>query len=88
MSDKFKFNFGSALATYVTCASDTRCTMTVPAHAPGTVDVIVETVSGKTSAVPADQFKYLAPVITGISPSVGPTAGGQGVTLTGVGLDS
>lgn len=62
--------------------------MLAPAHKAGTVDVIIHTSWGKSAAVAADRFTYYAPSITHISPSVGPTVGGQSVTLTGTGLDS
>jgi len=48
--------------------------------------VIAETSSGNSPTTPSDRFNYQAPAITSISPSIGPTAGGQGVTLTGVGF--
>ena len=48
------------------------------------------TTPGGTSATsPADQFTYtaaVAPAVTGISPTSGPTAGGTVVTITGTGF--
>jgi hypothetical protein len=82
-----KFDFGGSPATGIACASSTSCTMTAPAHSAGVVDVIVETSGAKSSAISADRFTYLGPAITGVSPNVGPTVGGQSVKITGVGLD-
>ena len=73
LSDKLKFDFGGKPATSVACASasETTCTMVAPAHAAGTVDVVVETGSGHTKPTPGDQFQYVAPAITGVSPQLG-----------------
>lgn len=65
--------------------SASSLTFTMPAHLPGNVTVSVSTVGG-TSAVPGG-FTYLSePVISSISPSTGPTAGGTLVTITGANL--
>ena len=87
LTDKLKFDFGSSPATSVVCASLTSCTMFVPAHSAGTVDLIVETSLGNSPTTSADHFTYQAPAITGVSPSVGPTVGGETVNITGVGFD-
>lgn len=91
-----RVSFGSVPAVGVTCAADgTHCTVTSPAVAgAGTVDIRVTNVDGQVSdAVAADQFAYHsgtvqpgAPVVTGISPQSGLTAGGTTVTVTGTGL--
>ena len=50
----------------------------------GTVDVTVTTPGGKSATSAADQFSYVAaPVVTGLSPTFGPAAGGTLVTITG-----
>jgi hypothetical protein len=53
------FKFGTAKAKAVDCTSTTTCTVTAPAHGPGTVDVkaTVNKVSGTKNA-PADHFTY------------------------------
>ncbi len=68
----------------VNAASATHLLITTPAHAAGTVDVVV-TVSGQSSTTSAaDQFTYIAaPAVTAISPSTGPATGGTSVTITG-----
>ncbi|MGP8235079.1 MAG: beta strand repeat-containing protein, partial [Limisphaerales bacterium] len=75
--------FGTTVATGVTVVNSTTITATSPTG-PGLVDVTV-TVGSQTSATsPADQFTYLqAPTVTGISPTVGPAAGGTSVTIAG-----
>ena len=80
-------NFGTTAATTFTVNSDTQITATSPAHPGGTVDVTV-TVQGTSATSSADQFTYVAPppVVTGIGPTSGPTAGGTPVTITGTGL--
>jgi hypothetical protein len=84
LNDKLTFDFGGSPATMLACnGSSTSCTMTIPPHSPGTVDVTYHSSSG---TVVLDQFTYQAPVIKGISPSVGPTVGGESVQLTGVGF--
>lgn len=82
--------FGTAAATGVTCAA-TSCTATAPPGAAGTVDVTVTTAGGTSDTGPADQFTYLtppppAPVVTGVSPASGSSAGGAHVTITGTNL--
>jgi hypothetical protein len=82
-SKESKFTFGGSPATAVSCASATSCTMTAPAHSAGTVDVVAETGTAKSDS---SKFSYQAPAISKISPKVGPTAGGESVTLTGSGF--
>jgi len=45
----------------------------------------VTTPGGTSAAVLADHFKF-APVVSGVTPSKGPTAGGTSVTVTGAGF--
>jgi hypothetical protein len=79
---------GGKVATGVNCATATQCTAAVPAGI-GTGDVLVS-VAGQTSAAnSADQYTYVAaPVVTGVSPSAGPAAGGTPITITGTDLTS
>jgi alpha-tubulin suppressor-like RCC1 family protein len=76
-----KVKFGSAEATAVEVNSANELHATAPTGA-GTVDVTVTDELG-TSAVnaPADQFAYVAPTVTGVSPSEGHA--GSRVTVTG-----
>ena len=53
----------------------------------GTVNVTVNTAGGTSAISAADEFTYLAaPTVTAISPSSGPLAGGDTVTITGTGF--
>lgn len=71
-----------------TIVNDTTITFVTPAHADGTVDIAVTNTSG--SAFFPNSFTYTSlpptPTITGVSPSVGPAAGGTTVTITGTNL--
>ncbi len=78
--------FGLATAT-VTYNSATQLTATSPAHAAGTVDVLVTTAAGTSPNTTADNFVYgSGPNITLLSPSQGPVGGGTVVTITGTGF--
>lgn len=68
----------------------TVITVTSPAHAAGTVDLVVT--NPATSETISSIFTYQAPVagpvVNSISPVKGPVAGGGTLTLTGTGLGS
>jgi hypothetical protein len=56
----------------------------VPAESAGTIDVTVVTAGGTSTTGSADHFTFVAaPVVSGISPTVGPLAGGTTVTISG-----
>ncbi|MDN2715587.1 IPT/TIG domain-containing protein [Janthinobacterium sp. SUN120] len=75
--------FGATAATGFTVNSATQITATAPAGA-GTVDVRITTVGGTSATSAADQFTYVAaPVVSSISPTSGPAAGGTTVTISG-----
>ena len=81
-------DFGTTAATDVTVVNDTTITADSPAGT-GTVNVTVTTPSGTSATSSADQFTYTAvaaPVVTGLSPTTGPAAGGTLVTITGTGF--
>lgn len=79
--------FGGTDATSFTVDSATQITAVAPAHAAGTVDIVVTTPLGINTNTPADNFTYsAAPFITSISPTGGPTAGGTSVVITGTGF--
>jgi hypothetical protein len=76
--------FGATNAAAYTVDSSTKITATVPAHAAGTVRVKVTTAGGTTANTAADDYVYIPiPAITSLSPTVGPTAGGTIVVITG-----
>ncbi len=82
-------DFGSSNpATNVKVKSGTRITCTSPGDTgTETVDVTVTTAGGTSATSSADQFSYV-PVVNGVSPSSGPTAGGTVVTITGMGFSA
>jgi len=86
-------HFGSVAATAVTVVSNTEITATAPAGAiasgslASTVDVTVTDAGATSPASTADRFTYIAPAVArGLSPDVGPAAGGTTVTITGSGF--
>ena len=79
-------SFGNQPATTTVVNSPTSITATAPVGA-GVVDVMVTTAGGVSMPLANSKFTYDAtPVVTGISPASGPTAGGTAVTITGVNL--
>lgn len=80
--------FGATPATAFTVNSSTQITATSPAHAAGTVDIVVTGPDGSsTTQGPENDFLYgSGPSITSISPASGPIAGGTTVTITGTGF--
>ncbi|MCL4448967.1 MAG: IPT/TIG domain-containing protein, partial [Actinobacteria bacterium] len=69
-------------ATSVSCSTTSSCSGTTPAgpSGGGNVNVTVTTSGGTSGAV---TYTYIAPTLTSISPTSGPAAGGNTVTLTG-----
>jgi hypothetical protein len=79
-------SFGGSPAAF-TVLDSTDILVTAPAHAAGTVDIIVTTPYGSSPVSSADQFTFVAaPSVTGVLPAAGPTGGGNTVTLTGAGF--
>lgn len=76
--------FGGIAGTSVDVTSSSQMTAVTPAHAAGSVDVVVTNPSGK-SATLAGGFGYgsAAPSVSGISPNTGPTTGGTAVKISG-----
>ncbi len=75
--------FGSTPATSFTVVSSTQITAVAPAGT-GTVQVTVATPGGTSNGVP---YSYVvAPVLSSVSPTQGPAAGGNTVILTGSGF--
>jgi hypothetical protein len=78
---------GGAPATILT-ASGTTITATTPAGTIGVKNIVVTIADGQT-ATDAGAYTYDAvPTVTGITPSAGPVAGGQPVTITGTNLNT
>ena len=70
-------------ATSVTVASATSITATTPAHAAGTVDVVVTNPDSQTGTLAGGYLYVAPPTLTSISPNSGIVAGGYTVTITG-----
>lgn len=69
-----------------TRASDTKLVLTAPAHAAGRVPVQVSNKYGASLAVAGSMFTYQAhplPSIASVSPTSGPTSGGNVIKITG-----
>jgi hypothetical protein len=64
----------------------TKITTIAPSESAGTIDIRVTAVGGTSDISTSDQFTYLAPSITLVSNSMGPTRGGTRVRLSGTGL--
>ncbi len=80
-------SFGGTAGTSVVLVSATSITAVSPAHAAGTVDVIVTDPGGPSPATAADHFTFgNLPAVSSLSPTTGPAAGGTTVTITGTNL--
>lgn len=83
-------SIGGTPATGVALVSDTTITATIPAGSAGLADVVV-TPAGGSPLTLSSGFEYSAPVLTPvfdtIAPGVGPTTGGDPVTISGANLD-
>lgn len=81
---------GGTAATDVTLVSDTTVTATIPPGSAGLADVVVTPVDG-SPLVLSSAYEYSAPIATPIfdtiAPAVGPTTGGDPVTISGSNLD-
>ncbi len=81
-------HFGATSATY-SVLDATHIDATIPAGT-GVVDVTVSTSAGTSLATALDHYTYTAAAVsvTGVSPTSGPTTGGQHVTITGTGFSN
>ena len=82
-------SLGGNSATAVTVVSTTSITATTPAHAAGSVDVVVTNTDGQSGTLPSG-YTYTvpnpAPTVSTILPVSGPTTGGTPVAITGTGF--
>jgi hypothetical protein len=79
-------DFGTYPASILT-VSDTQITVTSSGQvATGIQDVRVIAPGGTSAIVPADQFTYGGPILTGLSPATGGVFGGTPVTISGTGF--
>jgi hypothetical protein len=73
----------------VVVVSATQITANTPAHAQGSVNVLVTNPDGQSTTLAGGfTFGTSAPTLTGVSPTTGLTAGGTSVTLTGTNFAS
>ena len=82
----FEYSFGGDLATGVSCSTSTTCTMVVPTHGLGSVQLKIETPFGNSPT--SVTYTYGAPSITSFTPTVGPTTGGVAIGISGANLAS
>ena len=85
LQDTTDVTFGGVPATIVGTPTATTVTVLTPAHPAGQVDVVV---SGGPLPVDAGDFTFVAPTITTVAPTFGPTAGGTTVTITGTDFEN
>jgi hypothetical protein len=81
-------HFGATSTTY-SVLDATHIQANIPAGT-SVVDVTVSTTAGTSTTTALDHYTYTSsgstPTVTGISPTSGPSAGGQRVTITGTGF--
>lgn len=84
--------FGGTSATGLTLVNSTTITGTAPAHAAGTVSVVVTNPDTKTGTL-ANGYTYTtppivspAPTVTSVTPNSGTTNGGTSVAIAGTGF--
>src|SRR6185369_12091934 len=82
--------FGGTAASNVSVVGSTTITATTPAHASGSVNVVVTNPGGQNGSKP-NAYNYSgggtpAPTVTTVAPTSGPTAGGTQITITGTGF--
>lgn len=86
LTDASAVTFGGIAATSFAVVSASQITAVAPAGT-GTVDVHVTTLGGTSASAAGDRYTYVPPpTVTGVSPAVGPIAGGGLVTITGTGF--
>jgi alpha-tubulin suppressor-like RCC1 family protein len=79
-------DFGSRSASDFTVNSPTSITAVSPSGEPGAVDVTVVSPGGTSATTKSDRFTWGQPIISGLSPTSGPTSGGTSVTVSGSGF--
>ncbi len=79
-----KVSFGLAESPHVEARSEGEVRAETPPHAPGTVDVVVFTAGGQSTAGSADHYVYVTrPVIKRVIQDEGSTSGGETIKLIG-----
>jgi hypothetical protein len=80
--------FGSVAAPNFTINSDSSLSVWTPAQASGSVNLTVTTPNGTSTPVSFTYNSASAPSVTGLSPSTGPTTGGNTIVVQGSGFTS
>jgi len=81
----YNVSFNGAAMTNMTVINDTMIIGSAPAHAAGTVNVVITTPNGTATGTNAFTYAY-PPTFTSLTPKAGPVAGGRSVTITGLNL--
>ncbi len=79
---------GATACTTVVVTNSGLLTCTIPAHTPGTVDVIVTNADNQFGTKVGAYIYAAAPTVTAISPAYGLSAGGTAVTITGTNFEN
>ncbi|KAJ5613420.1 hypothetical protein N7510_006614 [Penicillium lagena] len=82
--DTTSMNFGTTPAASFTVVSDREVDAITPMHLSGTIQINITTLGGTDNSL-SFQFQQ-SPVISSITPTSGPIAGGAVVTITGASL--
>jgi hypothetical protein len=85
-------SLGGSLASSVAVVNSSTITASTPAHAAGTVDVVVTNTDGQ-SGTKSGGFTYVVPpvappVVSTVSPNSGSTVGGTSITISGSGFQN
>jgi hypothetical protein len=78
--------FGTVAATSVTHVDASTIVAVTPAHAAGAVAVVVHGPNGTNVPSAAATFTYGVPIVTSVTPTRGPIAGGQTIVISGSGF--
>ncbi len=83
-TDIQKIMFGDTEVSVANYYSSEWISVYAPAHAAGTVRIVITTAKGTSPDNDTDDYTYAAPpVVTDVTPDTGPSAGGGSVTITG-----
>ena len=84
-----QITFDGVAGTNLTILDNTTASVVTPAHAAGGIAVLLRNSQGTSSSY---LFTYVPlsglPTVAGLTPNVGPVAGGTPVTITGTGFDA
>lgn len=81
-------SFGGTASPTVSVIGPSQIAAVTPAHAVGTVDIVVTNTNGGTATVAGGFIYTSVPTVTAVSPGVGSIVGGTSVTITGTGFQA